>query len=88
MPEKIHDPATYKERNAEPPVHSHQEHDASEDDGNPNRVEEFVPRVSVLVIVLRHVLMKLRHATPRCGVSQKTAADDCFRANYYNLAIE
>jgi hypothetical protein len=32
-------------------------------------VEKLIPRVCVLVIVLRHVLIELRHAAPRWDFS-------------------
>ena len=69
MAEEIHDPAANEQRGPEPPVHHHQEDDAGDDDGNPDRVEKPIPRVCVFVIVLRHVLIELRHAAPRWGFS-------------------
>jgi hypothetical protein len=69
MAEEIHDPAANEQRCPEPPVHHHQEDDAGDDDGNPDRVEKLIPRVCVLVIVLRHVLIELRHAAPRWDFS-------------------
>jgi len=69
MAEEIHDPAANEQHTPEPPVRHHQEDDAGDDDGNPDRVEKPIPRVCVLVIVLRHVLFELRHAAPRWGFS-------------------
>jgi hypothetical protein len=71
MAEEIHDPAADEQRSPEPPVHHHQEDDAGDDDGNPDRVEKLIPRVCVLVIVLRHVLIELRHAAPRWDFSRR-----------------
>jgi hypothetical protein len=69
MAEEIHDPAANEQRSPEPPVHHHQEDNAGDDNGNPYRMEKPIPRVCVLVIVLRQVLMELRHAAPRWGFS-------------------
>jgi len=50
------DPATDEEREADVPPGDAQEGDARDDDGYSDGVHHLVPRIGVLVIVLRHVL--------------------------------
>jgi hypothetical protein len=54
-------PSANEQREAGAPVRQGCENDSGEDDGNAYAMQDFVPRIRVLVVVLRHVLVKGGH---------------------------
>jgi hypothetical protein len=65
MPKKIQNPAANEQRRAKPPIPHRQQNNPSKNDRNSNSMQKFVPGISVLVIILRHIPLKLAHVPPR-----------------------
>jgi hypothetical protein len=61
MPQEQQDPSGEKKRQADSPYREARQNDSHKNDWNPDSVKELVPRIRMLVVILRHVLLKCRH---------------------------
>src|SRR6267143_2782082 len=66
MAEKKEHPSADKKSRSQHPFHKKEKDDASKNHGDAKAVQEFIPAVFVLVIVLSHVVRQARHQRTSC----------------------
>jgi hypothetical protein len=58
MPHEQHDPSHHKKRESHAPERKNRQNNPHENDWNANSMEQLIPLVCMLVVVLRHVFLK------------------------------
>src|SRR5271165_6185695 len=76
MTQQQENPATHKTGQTPTPAQQDEQNKAHEDQGDANRVENFIPDRIMLMVVLRHVVRQPGHSAPPISGSRRTFGGD------------